>query len=94
MTFTMLAGFSAIGGILAGYFTARVAPLRVLFALWAVAILAALLFYLWMSFAAFGDPFILIAILMAGLVPFAACTILAGGIGLIVRRTIAQEPEA
>lgn len=92
MSLTLLVGFAAIGGILAGYVTARLAPRRALWWLWGASILAPVLFYLWSKVAVVLDPFAFVFILVGGLIPFAACAIVAGLIGLVIRRTIGRDP--
>lgn len=94
MTPTLYLGFCAIGGILAGYFSARLAPWWVfaglMFACAALAI--ALLFWvrtLDADNALWGEVF-----LMMTLAPFALCALLAGGLGLIVRRVTSQKEMA
>lgn len=92
MSLTLLAGFSAIGGILAGYFTARLAPLWALLVLWAGSLLGSAVFYgLVMTFPIM-DAFVAVIILMGVLLPFTLSLFLAGALGLLVRRVSGEEP--
>lgn len=93
MTMTMLLGFSVIGGLLAGYSVARLAPLWALFLLWALTIFGAILFYGYMHVAVELDPFAAVAILFGALVPIAVCSVVAGAIGLVVRRVVAKKTQ-
>ncbi|MBY4892605.1 hypothetical protein KUL25_07485 [Rhodobacteraceae bacterium N5(2021)] len=91
---TLLLGFAVIGGILAGYVTARLAPRWALWALWGgCAIIGGALVIWFLAFAP-NDEIGRIIVLYGVFAPFAGCCVVAGVIGLVVRRTIAKEPLA
>ncbi|GAB5445596.1 hypothetical protein [Gymnodinialimonas sp.] len=93
MSATLLAGFGAIAGVLAGFLTARLAPLRIFVLLLIVSLLAGGLATLALRVPLIEtDPWTLIAVFVA-VAPFAICVVFAGGIGLLARR-IATRRDA
>lgn len=90
-TGVLIVGFVIIAGLLAGYITARIGPRWMLWTLWAACAAAAATVLVWAQ----GAPPETLApalILVAVILPFSGCTVVAGLIGLVARRLMADDP--
>lgn len=91
MTAPFVIGFAAIAGILAGFLTARMAPLRIFLGLVGICTLAFAALFLWASVPSADVDGFTVMIVFLAFVPFTICVLVAGGIGLLARRIVTQR---
>lgn len=90
-TLTVILGFSAIGGLIAGYLTGRLAPVWTFGALLAVCVAVAVAAGVWLRTLAPDDQVWGTVLLFMILGPFTFCAAVAGVIGLLARRIIMRS---
>lgn len=86
----LFVGFSVIAGLLAGYMTARLGSRRMVWALWGVSGSIVIGAVLWSGAAADRAGLESVLLVYGILLPFAGCAIVAGILGLAVRRILAR----
>ncbi|MBL4629119.1 MAG: hypothetical protein JKY00_14005 [Roseicyclus sp.] len=93
MNLVVVIGFAAIGGILAGYVTARLGPRWMIWVLWAGCLLIGLGAVLWMQSLPNGGGADGVVILYGILAPFTGCAFIAGIIAMVARAAIAGSKD-
>ncbi|HID68314.1 MAG TPA: hypothetical protein EYP31_08690 [Roseibacterium sp.] len=89
----LLLGFVVIGGILLGYVAARLGPPWMVWAVWGVSIVGAVLFWFWAVNFDDSQGLVGIVVLVAMVMPFVGCVGISGLIGMIARKVANRTPS-